>query len=49
MDAVESVQEENIELSSAQKQALDNELAAIKNDPSYLQKWDDVKGQFKKE
>ena len=48
MDAVESVQEENIELSSAQKQALDKELDAIENNPSYLQKWDDVKGQFKK-
>ena len=48
MDAVESVQEENIELSSAQKQALDKELDAIKNNPYYLQKWDDVKGQFKK-
>ena len=48
MDAVESVQEDNLELSPAQKQALDKELAAIKNDPSYLQKWDDVKGQFKK-
>lgn len=48
MDAVESVQEETIELSLAQKQALDKELDAIKNNPSYLQKWDDVKSQFKK-
>lgn len=48
MDAVESVQGESIELSLAQKQALDKELEAIKNNPSYLQKWDDVKGQFKK-
>lgn len=48
MDAVETVQEKSIELSLAQKQALDKELEAIQSNPSYLQNWDVVKGQFKK-
>ena len=46
-DAVESIQEPAIELTSVQKLALDKELDAIKNDPSYLKKWNDVKQQFK--
>ena len=47
-DAVESIQEPAIELTSVQKLALDKELDALKNDPSYLKKWNDVKQQFKK-
>ena len=47
-DAVERVQEIDIDLSTAQKMALDKELDAIKNDPGYLKKWDDAKQQFKK-
>jgi hypothetical protein len=47
-DAVESIQEPAIELTTAQKLALDKELDAKKNDPSYLKKWNDVRQQFKK-
>ena len=47
--AVEAVEEEDIlELTPRQKEALDKELAAIAADPTYLQKWDDVKTRFKK-
>jgi hypothetical protein len=47
--AVEAVVEEDtIELTAQQKEALDKELAAIAADPAYLQKWDDVKHRFKK-
>jgi len=35
-------------LTTAQKEALDKELTAINRDPSYLKKWDDIKGRFKK-
>ncbi len=48
VDAIETVEEEPIELTSAQKAALDKELRAIKNNPDYLQKWDDIKLRFKK-
>jgi hypothetical protein len=40
--AVEAVEEEEvIELTTRQKEALDKELAAIAVNPAYLQKWDD--------
>ena len=49
VDAVEAVEEdETIELTSRQKEALDKELIAIKDNPTYLQRWDDVKSRFKK-
>lgn len=48
--AVEAVEEEEeaVELTAQQKEALDKELAAIAANPAYLQKWDDVKHRFKK-
>ena len=47
--AVEAVEEEDvIELTPRQKEALDRELAAVKSNPAYLQRWDDVKSRFKK-
>lgn len=47
--AVEEVEEdEAVELTAQQKEALDKELAAIAAKPGYLQKWDDVKHRFKK-
>ena len=46
--AVEAVEEETIELTAQQKEALDKELVAIAANPTYLQKWDDVKHRFKK-
>jgi len=47
--AVEAVEEdEAIELTAQQKEALDKELAAIASNPAYLQKWDDIKHRFKK-
>lgn len=49
VDAVEAVEEdEAIELTTRQKEALDKELLAIKANPTYLQRWDDVKSRFKK-
>ena len=47
VDAIETV-EKSVELTSAQKAALDKELQAIKDNPDYLQKWDDIKHRFKK-
>jgi hypothetical protein len=47
--AVEAVEEEEaVELTAQQKEALDNELSAIAANPAYLQKWDNVKHRFKK-
>ena len=47
--AVEAVErEEEIELTARQKEALDKELAAVAANPSYLQRWDDVKSLFKR-
>jgi hypothetical protein len=46
--AVEAVEEEAIELTAQQKEALDKELVAIASNPAYLQKWEDVKHRFKK-
>lgn len=48
VDAVESVEEDTIELTPAQKAALDKELQAIKDNPNYLLKWDDIKHRYKK-
>ncbi len=47
VDAIETVEGESIELMSAQKAALDKELQAIRDNPDYLQKWDDIKHHFK--
>jgi hypothetical protein len=47
--AVEAVEEdEALEQTAQQKEALDKELVAIAANPAYLQKWDDVKHRFKK-
>ena len=46
--AVEAVEEEAIELTAQQKDALDKELAAIAANPAYAQPWDNVKHRFKK-
>ena len=48
LDAVETVTNDKIELTPAKKTALDKELESVKNNPSYMKKWNDVKGQFKK-
>jgi hypothetical protein len=49
VNAVEAVEEdEAVELTAQQKEALDKELTAIATNPAYLQKWDDVKHRFKK-
>lgn len=49
VQAVEAIDdEESVELTSQQKEALDKELAAIDASPGYLQKWDDIKHRFKK-
>lgn len=42
--AVEAVDEdEGIELTSQQKEALDKELHAISSNPAYMQKWDEIR------
>ena len=47
--AIETVEEDDIiELTTQQKEALDKELIAMAIDPSYLQKWDDLKHLFNK-
>ena len=47
--AVEAVEEDQaVELTAQQKEALDNELAAVAANPAYLQKWEDVRHRFKK-
>ena len=43
LDAVEAVREEEIELTPAQKLALDKELENVIANPDYLLKWDEVK------
>jgi hypothetical protein len=48
MDAVEAIKENDIELTPAQKAALDKELEAVKDDPAYLLKWNNIRHQFKK-
>ena len=47
-DAIEKIDEENIELTDEQKRAIDLELECISVDPGYLKKWNDVKHQFKR-
>jgi len=47
MDAVESINENDIELTAAQKAALDKELESLSNN-DYMKKWDDVKSRFNK-
>ena len=49
LDAVEAVREDGVELTPAQKLALDKELENVKANPDYLSKWDVVKQQFKKD
>ena len=46
MDAVEAIEENTIELTPEQREALDKELESIKN-PDYLLRWDDIKHTFK--
>lgn len=46
--AVEAVEEDTVELTAQQKEALDKEFEAIAANPAYLKKWDDVKRRFKK-
>jgi hypothetical protein len=49
VNAVEAVDDdETLELTTQQKEALDKELLAIDNNPNYLQKWDDIRHRFKK-
>ena len=48
VDAVESVDEESIDLTAAQKTALDKELEIIKNDPAYLLKCEEIKHRYRK-
>ncbi|MDB5207872.1 MAG: hypothetical protein JWR72_2947 [Flavisolibacter sp.] len=48
VEAVELVEDISIELTQAQKAALDIELSAIKSNPDYLLKWADVKHKYKK-
>jgi hypothetical protein len=49
VDAIEAVDEdESIELTTQQKDALDKELIAIASNPKHLQKWDDIRHRFKK-
>lgn len=47
-DAIEKIDEKNIELTDEQKRAVDLELDSIMADPHYLKKWDEVKHQFKR-
>lgn len=47
--AVEAVDDDEvIELTAQQKEALDKELAAIAHNPTYLHAWDGIKDRFKK-
>jgi hypothetical protein len=49
VNAVESVDDdETLELTTQQKEALDKELLAIDNNPNYLQKWNDIRHRFKR-
>ena len=46
-EAVEKIEESDVDLTDEQKRAIDSELAAISLDPNYLKKWNEVKHQFK--
>lgn len=48
VNAVEAIEEEAVELTAQQKEALDKELTTIAGNPAYLQRWDDIKHRFKK-
>jgi len=48
VNAVEAIEEEAVELTTQQKEALDKELVTIAANPAYLQKWEDVRHCFKK-
>jgi hypothetical protein len=48
VDALEAVEDDVVDLSAAQKNALDKELGFIKNNRDNLLKWDDIKQSFKK-
>ena len=47
-DAIETIEEEIVELTDEQKDAIDKELELISQDSGYLKKWNDVKHQFKR-
>jgi hypothetical protein len=47
-NAVEAVEDDIVELTAAQKAALDKELVSIEQNPDYLLKWDDVKQKLTK-
>lgn len=47
-DAIETVEDENIELNDEQKKAIDVELEVISTDPGYLKNWNKVRHQFKR-
>jgi hypothetical protein len=47
-DAIETIEEEIVELTDEQKDAIDKELELISQDSDYLKKWNDVKHQFKR-
>lgn len=46
-NAIEIIEEEDIELTAQQKEALDKELKVVINKQAYLQKWDDIRHGFK--
>lgn len=47
--AVEAIEEDDaIDLTAQQKEALDRELIPISNNQAYLKTWNDVKDRFKK-
>ena len=48
-NAIEIIEEENIELTAQQKEALEKEVEMINNKQSYLQKWDDIRHGFKRD
>ena len=48
VDAVESADEEFIDLTAAQKAVLNKELEITKNDPAYLLKWEEIKHRYKR-
>ena len=47
VDAVEDMELQNAELPQWQKDALDKELLAIADNPTYTIPWDTVKNRFK--
>jgi hypothetical protein len=47
-DAIETVEEEIIELTPEQKKAIDVELELISADSDYLKNWNEVRHQFKR-